>query len=217
MSWLSEINIQPVLHLSRTTVLFLLLLQDYIGFGNSKIVGVGWIRPDGVVSVGGVLEVDDGVLQALNGDHDVLPVIRGVDDNHHSFHRQRREEKRICSFSIQDWTEVEGFCTFYGACRIRKNDYMYQGGCGDDTSGSVCKMDVRASKIIMGRCMLGNCVGEKKMKMLHSECPDSHSLGNIRILKKSSKNFKPERKRNPGDMKSSKNFESSKLKSHSTI
>ena len=34
--------------------------------------------------------MDDGVLQALNGVHDVLPVGRGVDENHHSFHRQRR-------------------------------------------------------------------------------------------------------------------------------
>ena len=42
------------------------------------------------MSVGGALEVDDGVLQALNGVHDVLPVVRGVDDNHNSFHRQRR-------------------------------------------------------------------------------------------------------------------------------
>ena len=26
-----------------------------------------------------------------------------------------------------------GFCTYYGACRVGQQDFMYQGGCGEMT------------------------------------------------------------------------------------
>ena len=31
-----------------------------------------------------------------------------------------------CSFEIDTHDEVQGVCTFYGACRVKRNDYMLQ-------------------------------------------------------------------------------------------
>ena len=35
-----------------------------------------------------------------------------------------------CSFFTYGYLE-EGFCTFFGSCRVANTDYMYKGGCGE--------------------------------------------------------------------------------------
>ena len=35
-----------------------------------------------------------------------------------------------CSF-LSTGYHAEGFCTFFGSCRVNSTDYMYQGGCGE--------------------------------------------------------------------------------------
>jgi len=80
-------------------------------------------------------------------------------------------EGRNCTF-MTFGIYKKGFCTFYGACRIQKKDYMYQGGCERKsqwgakvitTENISCKVRTAESATInFGQCNSeGKCVTMK--------------------------------------------------------
>lgn len=89
-------------------------------------------------------------------------------------------ESENCSFFTNGEFE-HGFCTYYGACRIKMNDYMYQGGCenfsdwGRKTVKSrVIKCSVWNEKVSYmknGKCdSYGNCVSADFTNKNNPEC-----------------------------------------------
>ena len=85
-----------------------------------------------------------------------------------------------CSFSFEKMNREDGICTHFGACRFQGTDYMYQGGCGEQsrlsllnfTNPMVCSMMVTRSSVVKGNCTKsGHCWAGNHIKLLHTGCP----------------------------------------------
>lgn len=74
-----------------------------------------------------------------------------------------------------------GLCTYYGACRIKNKDFMYQGGCGEISKwgekqikrrSNVCKIwDKSEVAIHAGQCSKeGFCVSDEFSDKNNPEC-----------------------------------------------
>jgi len=92
----------------------------------------------------------------------------------------------------QEFQSIEGYCTYYGACRVDNQDYMYQGGCehlsewGMKTIKSKkkirCKVQVKKPERIFGKCdSFGNCVSDN---MLRKDESPQCLLSKFHLLKK---------------------------------
>ena len=86
---------------------------------------------------------------------------------------------RPCSFGLAETGLEDGICTYYGACRLAGNDYMYQGGCGKMsswgnstiTSSMACSMAVTRRRMVEGKCTKsGHCWAGYHIKLLHTGC-----------------------------------------------
>jgi len=90
-----------------------------------------------------------------------------------------KPENENCSF-ITYGDHEHGVCTYYGACRIKMNDYMYQGGCQNLSDWGKKRVKSRAIKcsvwnkkvptINSGKCSDGNCVSAKSISKNNPEC-----------------------------------------------
>ena len=86
---------------------------------------------------------------------------------------------RPCFFGLAETGLEDGICTYYGACRLSGNDYMYQGGCGKMsswgnstiTSSMACSMAVTRRMMVEGKCTKsGHCWAGYHIKLLHTGC-----------------------------------------------
>ena len=84
-----------------------------------------------------------------------------------------------CLFSIHEHGLEEGLCTYFGACRFQGVDYIYQGGCGEQSNWGispiitpmVCNMMVSRSKLMNGKCTKsGHCWAGYHIKLLDKRC-----------------------------------------------
>lgn len=86
-----------------------------------------------------------------------------------------------------------GLCTYYGACRIKNKDFMYQGGCGEISKwgekqikrrSNVCKIwDKSEVAIHAGQCSKeGFCVSDEFSDKNNPECA-AYSMfgGNVTV------------------------------------
>merc|ERR1711922_11660 len=96
---------------------------------------------------------------------------------------------KVCRFDIDLDSEVQGVCTFYGACRVKRADYMLQETCGSALrsniggKSNVCKLKLKSKKTLVGRCWSGDCIAGDRTKVQHWDCPAPRSVGSLRILK----------------------------------
>ena len=92
-----------------------------------------------------------------------------------------------CTFLTHGGYE-HGVCTFYGACRIKNKDYMYQGGCEEVSSWgekviSKSKIDCKIwrSEIVevkRGVCDgKGNCIMNSVVNKTNPQCVAYNLLG----------------------------------------
>merc|ERR1712183_50947 len=92
-----------------------------------------------------------------------------------------------CRFDIDLDSEVQGVCTFYGACRVKRADYMLQETCGSahrsniGGKSNVCKLKLKSKKTLVGRCWSGDCIAGDRTKLQHPDCPAPRSFGSLRI------------------------------------
>lgn len=85
-----------------------------------------------------------------------------------------------CTFLTYGGFE-HGVCTFYGACRIKSNDYMYQGGCEELSSWGekeITKTKIECkiwksenAEVHQGKCdSNGHCINESVVNNDNPEC-----------------------------------------------
>merc|ERR1719341_1476121 len=73
---------------------------------------------------------------------------------------EKENPERECSI-VTERTVQDGFCTFYGACRVTDGVFMYQGGCGEASQWGnktllpmkvKCRLETKARLEIFGCC-----------------------------------------------------------------
>jgi len=84
-----------------------------------------------------------------------------------------------CSF-ITSGYHGEGFCTFFGSCRVENTDYMYKGGCGElalwgeneiQEKNHPCIVWVEEISVSQGQCSeAGDCVAGNVTRPNDLEC-----------------------------------------------
>ena len=84
-----------------------------------------------------------------------------------------------CSFSVEKVASETGICTYFGACRFHGEDYMFQGGCGEEsnwgtltiTNPMECIMMVSRRKMVEGICTKsGHCWAGHHIKLMYQGC-----------------------------------------------
>lgn len=158
--------------------------------------------------------------QAVNGIGEESPVLEGLQDRIGTVSVDDASEwtqnKIIDSFLPNNFngTECEfetdfvmatGLCTQFGSCRVDKEDYMYQGGCGELSEwGSVpitntqvsCTMRMDVKNVHHGWCTDdGHCRAADRIKEESMDCFFKLiEESNTELIKKKMKQKKQERK-----------------------
>merc|ERR1712212_52084 len=124
--------------------------------------------------------------QVISGSNDYEDIVSKLKNNESIVKTSETKLTGVnCTF-ITSGYQAEGFCTFFGSCRVENTDYMYKGGCGElvlwgeneiQERNHPCTVWVEEISVRQGQCSeSGDCVAKNVTRENDLECVYKTSL-----------------------------------------